>query len=158
MLTRDAMDVLVRPGTAAAFGLLVLAAPHSAHTQSSVRQTLERFLVPFSSRDVPAFMEFFADGATAFFPPSPRAAAKRVEGKAAIAAAFKALFDGFPAARSGGSIIEPQDLHVEEFESVAIASFHLGNDTTRGRRTFVLRRVGAEWKIVHLHASTFQTQ
>jgi ketosteroid isomerase-like protein len=152
------MNVLVRQGAAAMFGLLVLAAPHPAHAQSSVRQTLERFLVPFSSRDVPAFMEFFADGATVFFPPSPRAAARRVEGKPAIAAAFKTLFDGVATARSAGSLIEPQDLHIEEFESVAIASFHLGNDQTRGRRTFVLRRVGAEWKIVHLHASTFQAQ
>jgi hypothetical protein len=38
----------------------------------------------------------------------------------------------------------------------ALATFHLEHDPdTLGRRTFVLVRTPAAWKIAHLHASTF---
>lgn len=33
-----------------------------------IEQTLQRFLVPFSNRDVAAFSPFFAEDATVFFP------------------------------------------------------------------------------------------
>ena len=39
------------------------------------------------------------------------------------------------------------------FGDAALATFHLPRDTALGRRTLVLRRTGAGWKIVHLHAS-----
>lgn len=115
-----------------------------------VEQTLQRFLVPFSNRDVAAFITFFADDATVFFPARP---ARRVQGRADIARAFTDLF-GSPVSPPGSAaLIQPQDLFVQRFDGIAVATFHLGTDTARSRRTFVLRRVGPDWKIAHLHAS-----
>jgi hypothetical protein len=54
--------------------------------------------------------------------------------------------------------IAPQDLLIQEFDGTAVATFHLGNDATRQRRTFVLRCNGDDWKIVHLHASAIGAQ
>jgi ketosteroid isomerase-like protein len=115
-----------------------------------VEQTLQRFLVPFSNRDVAAFSIFFADDATVFFPGRhPR----RVEGRANIARAFTELF-GPPVSPPGSAtLIQPQDLMVQRFDGVAIATFHLGTDAARSRRTFVMRRIGPDWRIAHLHAS-----
>ena len=48
--------------------------------------------------------------------------------------------------------LSPQDLLVQQFDGWAVATFHLG-DNPRQRRTVVLKQSGAEWQIVHLHAS-----
>jgi hypothetical protein len=47
---------------------------------------------------------------------------------------------------------------VEEFGDTAVVTFHLGHETARQRRTLVLRRVGSNWKIVHLHGSASANQ
>jgi hypothetical protein len=50
--------------------------------------------------------------------------------------------------------IKPQDMKIQLFDDVAIATFHL--DDRAGflnRRTIVLNKTKAGWKIVHLHAS-----
>jgi hypothetical protein len=49
------------------------------------------------------------------------------------------------------ALIQPQDLTIQQFDRPAVATFHLGTDAVRSRRTFVLRQVGSDWKIVHLH-------
>lgn len=119
-----------------------------------VEQMLKAFLVPFSDQNVAEFIEYFADDAVVFFP-SSRFAAMRIEGKANIASTFAAVFKpGQPAPATGRNLIQPQDLKVQRFGDSAIATFHLGSDTMRGRRTLVLQRVDSTWKIVHLHAST----
>jgi ketosteroid isomerase-like protein len=115
-----------------------------------VEQVIKNFLVPFSSQRVSEFMEYFADDATVFFP-SSRFPAVRVQGKTDIARAFGAVFKS---AGEGGSMIQPQNLLVQRFDDMAVVTFHLGTDTARSRRTFVLRRIGSRWKIVHLHASS----
>jgi ketosteroid isomerase-like protein len=115
-----------------------------------IEQTLQRFLMPFSNRDIPAFIQFFADDATVFFPARPP---RRVQGRPDIAQAFSELF-GPPVSPPGSAtLIQPQDLFVQRFDGIAVATFHLGTESARSRRTFVLRRIGADWKIVHLHAS-----
>ena len=115
-----------------------------------IGQTLQRFLVPFSNRDVAAFSPFFAEDATVFFPGRPPS---RVQGRADIARAFTDLF-GPPVLPPGSAtLIQPQDLLIQRFGDIAVATFHLRSEAARGRRTFVLRRIGAEWKIAHLHAS-----
>jgi ketosteroid isomerase-like protein len=119
-----------------------------------VEQVIKNFLVPFSSGKVSEFMEYFADDATAFFPSSPLSPsmpAMRIQGKNNIAREFEALFKGVGA--GAGGIIQPQNLLMQRFDDTAIVTFHLGTDMLRGRRTFVLRRIGSRWKIVHLHAS-----
>ena len=114
------------------------------------------FLAAFANRDLPAFTEFFAEDATMFFPPSaPGSPPRRVEGKTEIGRAFKELYDRLGLGRTTGRQIQPQDLLVQRYDSFAVVTFHLGSDATRGRRSFVLRRTGSEWKVVHLHASDF---
>jgi ketosteroid isomerase-like protein len=119
-----------------------------------VELVVRHFLVPFSNRDVAAYITYFADDATIFFPPSkPGAPATRVSGRVDIEREF----------RQGNTppsqlrLIEPQDLIVQHVgEGTAVATFHLGTASRgQGRRTFVFRRIGSEWKIAHLHASDF---
>jgi ketosteroid isomerase-like protein len=132
-------DIVIRPGRAS-----------GAQPTDDIEQTMQRFLVPFSNRDVSAFSTFFAEDATVFFPGRP---ARRVQGRADIARAFTDLF-GQPVSPPGSAtLIQPQDLLIQRLDGVAIATFHLGTDAARSRRTFVLRRTGADWKIAHLHAS-----
>ena len=116
-----------------------------------VEQVIKNFLVPFSSQKVSEFIEYFADDATVFFP-SSRFPAVRVQGKNNIAREFEAVFKG--AGAGTGGMIQPQNLLVQRFDDTAIVTFHLGTDSARSRRTFVLQRIGSRWKIVHLHAST----
>lgn len=126
-------------------------------TDAEVEQVMKAFLVPFSNQDVPAFMDYFADDAVVFFP-SPQFGVMRVEGKADVERAFAAVFKpGRPIPPGGRPLIQPQDLKVQRFGDMALVTFHLGNDKTRGRRSFVLRRVDAKWRIQHLHASTIAT-
>ena len=119
-----------------------------------VEQVMKAFLVPFSNQVVADFIDYFADDAVVFFP-SAQFAPMRVEGKENIARTFASVFKpGRPLPPGGRPLIQPQDLKIQQFGDTAIVTFHLGSDTTRGRRTFVLRRVDARWRIVHLHAST----
>ena len=117
------------------------------------------FLAAFANRDLPAFSEFFAEDATMFFPPSaPGSPSRRVEGKTEIRRAFTELYDRLGLGRTTDRQIPPQDLLIQHYDSFAVLTFHLGSDATRGRRSFVLRRTGSEWKVVHLHASDFPIQ
>ena len=125
-----------------------------APTATEVEQVMKAFLVPFSNQVVADFIDYFADDAVVFFP-STQFAAMRVEGKANIARTFESVFKpGRPVPPGGRPLIQPQDLKIERFGDTAIVTFHLGNDTTRGRRTFVLQRIDSKWRIMHLHAST----
>ena len=119
-----------------------------------VEQVIKAFLVPFSNQNVAEFTEYFADDAVVFFP-AARFAPMRVEGKADIRRTFETVFKaGQPAPATVRGLIRPQDLKVQRFGDSAVVTFHLGSDSSRGRRTFVLRRVDSKWRIVHLHAST----
>ena len=118
-----------------------------------VEQVLQKFLIPFSNQDIPKFIDYFADDASVFFP-SARFSPVRVEGKANIASAFGRVFTPPAPGAPSGRLIQPQDLKVQRFGDSAIVTFHLGSDTARSRRTFVLMRIAGQWKIVHLHASS----
>ena len=134
--------------------VLLLPAASVAQPAPDVEEVIKQFLVPFSSQVVPDFIDYFADDAVVFFP-SAQFGVKRVEGKDPIAEAFAAVFKpGRPVPAGGRPLIQPQDLKVQRFGDLAVVTFHLGTDATRGRRTFVLRRIDSGWRIVHLHAST----
>ena len=91
-----------------------------------------------------------------FFPPSATGSpSRRVERKTEIRRAFTELYDRLGLGRTTGRQIQPQDLLIQRYDSFAVVTFHLGSDATRGRRSFVLRRTGSEWKVVYLHASDF---
>jgi ketosteroid isomerase-like protein len=120
---------------------------------------VRRFLGAFEALDLPAFVDCFAEDASAFFPhPEP---VERLDGRAAIAAQFERVFERIRAGATSGPPfhrLEPQDLAVAPLSpEVATVTFHLRNAERVARRTLVLRRVGDAWRIVHLHASNAAT-
>ena len=123
----------------------------------SPRQVADSFLESFNALDSASFDRFFADDVTMFFPGGPFPTA-RVEGQAAVTAAFRSFFD---MARERGATrlgIRPLDLQVQDYGEFAIVSFHLRGNGNVGRRSLVLRRDAGEWRIVHFHASSLEEE
>ncbi len=134
-----------------------IAAPQS-RPSASVRlatapeAAIEAFISAFNALDRSRFDPLFAEDVTLFFPTSPFPL-KRVEGKAETLKWFGRFFDA-QRTRGAGPNIKPQDLKVQEYGDVAVATFHLGGGENIGRRTVVLRRQRGQWAIAHLHASS----
>lgn len=136
----------------AQFVALVLAAAEPAATPL---ETASAFIQAFRRMDQAQFDEYFAQDVTMFFPEGPFPQG-RVDGKKSVLAAFHHFF---ALARERGRAelaIEPLDLRIQTHGNFAVASFRLENTETLGRRTLVLRRSGADWKIIHFHASTVE--
>lgn len=133
----------------------------SAQPADDVEAAVREFVAALGDADMPRFLACFADDAVVFHPPSPppRTFPTRVQGLPEIERTFRVVFDQMRA-RSGRSAppyqdIRPQDAVIQRFDAVAVVTFHLGTDAARGRRTLVLHRTAAGWRVVHLHASTF---
>lgn len=142
---------------------LALSASAIAGAQPNPQKDIERvirdFLVAFGNRDFAAFVPYFSEDATVFFPPSAAAPLGRVQGRSEIERGFKTIFDAYPPRTTRPpTAIAPQDLLIQELDRHAIVTFQLGSETARQRRTFVLKRIGDEWKIVHLHGSASPNQ
>jgi ketosteroid isomerase-like protein len=104
----------------------------------------------FSQLQLDEMLACFADDATAFFPVEHQRL--RLSGKPAIRAAFARVLAGV---RAGGAIqlrLEQEDVLVQTFGELAVITFHLAGEHL-SRRTFVLRRAGDRWLIVHFHGS-----
>lgn len=130
-----------------------VAAPPSRSAQASGPEAAAAaFIGAFNALDRARFDPMFADDVTLFFP-SPPFEVRRVEGKAAVLGWFGKLFD-MARARSGKLNIQPVDLMVQDYGAVAVVTFHLNGGDNVGRRTLILRKDKAAWKIVHLHASS----
>lgn len=144
--------------------LVTLLTPTSASRAQDATDEIERtvtaFLQPFANRNVQGFIDYFADGATVFMPSSAAGATPiRVEGKTSIAREFESLYQRLGVQpQTAGQPINPQNLLVQRYGDVAVVTFHLGTETARGRRTLVMVRTAAGWKITHLHASVFPTR
>lgn len=117
------------------------------------------FVEALTSADIELLTSVFTEDATVFMPFDRFP--KRLDGKAAIRAAFERPF---AAMRAEGpppyARIAPRDLAISRAGDVAIITFHLGElapgrteTANLSRRTFVVRRDGSEWRIAHLHAS-----
>lgn len=122
----------------------------------AVRAALSRFLTAFENLDWPTFEASFDPEASAFFPvPEPQ---ERADGRAAVAARFRRVFDEIRASAPSGPPfmrLAPENLRVEPLgPGYALVSFELHNSQRIARRTFVLRRSPGGWVIVHLHASS----
>jgi ketosteroid isomerase-like protein len=142
---------------------LVLSFLGEAHGQPNPQTEIERvirdFLIAFSNRDYALFVPYFSEDATVFFPPSKAAPLGRVEGRSQIERTFKTIFDAYPPRSNRPPVpTAPQDVLIQEVDGHAVVTFLLGSEAARQRRTLVLRRVGAEWKIVHLHGSASGNQ
>jgi len=137
---------------ACAFVAVVNTAAQSVSDQDLAIKTVQTFIAANERADLPLMMSTFADDATVFMPGEP---AQRISGSAAIRDAFTALF----AARRGPIVITPADINVQMYGDVAIVTAHLVRPSTApgtSRRSFVLRKIGDRWLIVHLHASNLQ--
>lgn len=117
-------------------------------------ETLAGFIDAFNDLRTEEFLGYFSSDAT-FFQPLP-AFPRRLTGTDARAS-WRAIQDGFRSSRSGPPYlsITPLDLNIQRYGEVAIATFHLVglSGPILNRRTIVLKQEGADWKIVHLHAS-----
>jgi ketosteroid isomerase-like protein len=122
--------------------------------QKDIERVIRDFLIAFGNRDYAAFIPYFSEDATVFFPPSKAAPLGRVRGRSEIERTFKIIFDAYPPrSNRPPAPIAPQDLLIQEVDGHAVVTFQLGSETARQRRTFVLTRIGDAWKILHLHGS-----
>jgi len=121
--------------------------------EEQVRQTVAKFVRAFDNLDWDGFRYAFADDATVFY---PRAFPERASGRPEFESGFRAVFEQIRHGKSAPPYmdLQPKDMKVQMFGDVAIVTFHL--DDRAGfvnRRTIVLGKSGAGWKIAHLHAS-----
>ncbi|HEX7828935.1 MAG TPA: nuclear transport factor 2 family protein [Thermoanaerobaculia bacterium] len=117
---------------------------------STPAQTVEAFLAALNDAD-PKIVALFDDEATIFFPMNDRPL--RANGRAEIEATFTSLFAQMANAKGKG-MPAPESLRTDMLgDDAAIVTFQTTNPNVTSRRTFVLKREGATWKIVHLHGS-----
>lgn len=153
----------------AAFGAMVtapgLAVAASADDGAEVEHTLRRFLAAFERDDLAVMEAAFDPEATSFDPvvagattagPPDLAALHRQPG---MPPTMRALVQSTPKPGSGPPYrrLNPKDLLVQVEGSVAICTFHLEGPGSLARRTIVLVRRAAGWRILHIHASNAVT-
>jgi len=119
-----------------------------------VVQTINAFVDAFSNLHWQQFTRFFAEDATAFFPPSANIPEK-VNNKDEILKVFRNVFDHAKKLKSTPPyiIIEPKNLSVQMLGKTAVITFVLEDPEMFGRRTIVMEKEHNRWLIVHLHAS-----
>ena len=121
--------------------------------EADVGDALANFVHAFANLDWETFRLAFSDDATVFY---PRAFPERANGRAEFEKAFKIVFDKIRDGKTQAPYmnIQPKDMKVQLFGDIAIATFHLDDKAGfLNRRTIVLNKTKAGWKIVHLHAS-----
>jgi ketosteroid isomerase-like protein len=118
-----------------------------------VRAAMSGFLDALNALDAEGMATYFADDITAFF---PVAVAERVDGKAAVTEVFR-TYTAETKKNVARTNIVAEEMQVTRSGNVAVVTFFVHNPTAVSRRTFVFRREGARWLIVHLHASNYRT-
>lgn len=129
--------------------------------EAAVRAALDAFIAAFEQGDTAAMRASFTSDAVSF----PRSimggqrggpidleAYRRTEGidpqMLAVIEARRRDGNGRPSLS-----VEPRDVDIRVYGKAALATFHLCEDPSLGRRTFVLVKDPEGWKIVHMHAS-----
>jgi ketosteroid isomerase-like protein len=121
--------------------------------EAEVRAALVKFIVAFDNLDWDAFRLSFDDDASVFY---PRAFPERANGRTEFEKTFKIVFEQIRGDKKAPPYmdIQPRKLKLQLFGDIAIATFHLDDRPGMlNRRTIVLHKTLAGWKIVHLHAS-----
>ncbi|HYC60008.1 MAG TPA: nuclear transport factor 2 family protein [Thermoanaerobaculia bacterium] len=134
----------------AAFLLLLISCATTSDT--SPAQTIDAFLAALDHGDA-NIAALFTDDATVFFPMNDRPL--RANGREEIASAFGSLFS-LPGYQKGRGMPKPEALRVQSIGDAALATFQTTNPNVTSRRSFVLRREGGRWLIVHLHGSNIR--
>jgi ketosteroid isomerase-like protein len=135
----------------------LLAQTNPPQPQSDVQDALTNFFHAFENLDWETFRLAFSDDATVFY---PRGFPERADGRAEFEKTFKVVFDQIRGSKTQAPYmtIQPREMRVQSFGNVAIATFHLDDRVGfLNRRTIVLNKTKAGWKIVHLHASEVST-
>ena len=125
--------------------------------EAEVRDALAKFVRAFDDLDWEALRLAFDDNATVFY---PRAFPERANGRAEFEKTFKVVFQQIRGGKTAAPYmdIQPKDMKVQMFGDCAIATFHLDDRPgLLNRRTIMLTKTNAGWKIVHLHASEVST-
>jgi uncharacterized protein len=130
--------------------------------ESEVREALAKFIRAFNNLDWNSFRLAFDDDATVFYPRSRTipgtepVSSSRANGRAEFEKNFRLVFQQIRNGKAAAPYmdIQPKDMKIQMSGGVAIVTFHLddGNGFLN-RRTIVLTKTTAGWKIVHLHAS-----
>ena len=131
--------------------LLLLISCATAHNPAPT-QTIDAFITALDNGD-PNIASLFTEDATVFFPMNDRAL--RANGREEIAAAFGSLF-ALPGYQKGRGMPKPEALRVQLIGDAALVTFQTTNPNVTSRRSFVLRREGGRWLIVHLHGSNIR--
>jgi ketosteroid isomerase-like protein len=111
------------------------------------------FVSAFNRRDWPAFQATLdPDVSVIFDRPGPPT---RQDGHIAVEAVFHLIFPDAPAVEGASpSQIRPLQLRTQDFGDVVVVSFQLADPNSIGRRTLVLHRTAAGWKVAHIHGSS----
>ena len=115
-----------------------------------IQGTLSGFLRAFSELKLDEMMAYYADDATSFFPIKHHS--QRLDSKQAIREAFARVLSKVRDSGATRIRLEAEDVHVQELEGVAVATFHI-RDNDLSRRTLVLSSSQGRWLIEHMHAS-----
>ena len=112
----------------------------------------DAYLDAFNRRDWEAFRATFDDGISVMFDtPAPP---QRRDGRAAVEEFFLRVFPPPGQSRPLPPSIRPEALLAQDFGDVVVVSFHIRGGDELARRTVVLRRTAAGWRVVHIHASS----
>ena len=134
--------------------LLSSASLLAQNADQQIEETLTEFLDALSKGDKERFEAMFTAENTVFSP-FPWSV-----GRSSVQDSFAQLFEMLSSRPSGQSNtgLQAEDLLINTFGNVAIATFHLNNrPPALGRRTVILVKEQESWKVQHLHASSSQT-
>lgn len=122
---------------------------------AGVEAALRQFLAAFENLDWEPFRASFADDACVFFPSA--STPHRFCGRDVFEARFRRFFDSMRSEATSGPPyldLRPEGVRIEALgDDASLVSFELTNGVRIARRTFVFRKIGGRWRIVHLHAS-----
>jgi hypothetical protein len=133
------------------------AAPKTAATtRAEVQVTFEQCIDALRTLDGDRFGACFDDDVTLFNPDIPDAKSLHLlHGRAAVEGHFRSMFEAVRKSAPEPRIdVRPRDVLIQLAGDTAVITFEFPRDDSGyGRRTMVLVRRHAGWKILHIHAS-----
>jgi ketosteroid isomerase-like protein len=143
---------------AALCAILAPTALAQAPPQQGPERVVPEFVEALNTADLSRLLACFEPDPTVFFPLP--ALPLRLDGHDQVAKAFGAFFEAIRRENPGPRYmnLQPRDIRTQMLGDVAVVTFHIVGPSMVSRRTLVVRRHGADWKIAHLHASNVQSE
>jgi hypothetical protein len=123
-----------------------------ADDTSDLLAAAEHFLHALDDLDWDAFAACWAAEPTAFYPGQE----ERLEGRAAVLAPFRALFDRTPREPDGPPYLHlhPRDLRVDRYDTTGLVTFLVGEPPAPvALRSLLFVWEHGTWKVAHLHGT-----